>query len=321
MEKMSIMNQNKLQCGIVILNYNDYETTSYLLEMIQNYHCLKHIAVVDNHSTDGSYEKLQKYQNEKIKIIRAAENGGYSKGNNIGIRYLLKHTKDDIICIANSDVEFDETFVERILWQFEKRPSYAVITGLQVTPQGEIAAHPFWEEYTAAGWIYAKLAELRIYAGSVKHKKTVSYAADKLSSGRKFFRTGTVEGSLFFIRKDDFVKAGLFDEGVWIYCEEDILSKKLSRAGRKTGVDASVKYIHYGAKTTDKVFGSMTKINHVFRSSVYYFNHYLSDKPLLQGFHLVLCCMIWLKDTGNRYFRKSKREYGYIKKGLSGNVE
>ena len=62
MEKMSIMNQNKLQCGIVILNYNDYETTSYLLEMIQNYHCLKHIAVVDNHSTDGSYEKLQKYQ-------------------------------------------------------------------------------------------------------------------------------------------------------------------------------------------------------------------------------------------------------------------
>ena len=305
MEEAGMHNQ-KLQCGIVILNYNDFETTSQLLEQIRDYEAFNDIVVVDNHSTDGSYYRLLRYESEKIKIIQAPENGGYSKGNNIGIRYLLNDTEDDIICISNSDVEFDEKFVKRILWQFEKRPSYAILTGLQVTPQGEIAGHPFWKEYPAAEWICSELAALLSIHFFKKKENKDLYVTNKLNSGRTFFQTGAVEGSLFFIRTDDLVKAGLLDEGVWIYYEEDILSKKMEKAGKKIGVDSAVKYIHYGSKTTDKVFSNMTKINHRFRSSIYFFNHYQSDNLVLQTLNYVIRCMIWVKETISMYLQKRR---------------
>lgn len=45
--------------GVVILNYNDAETTLHLCDLIRGYSAIDHIAVVDNLSPDGSYETLK----------------------------------------------------------------------------------------------------------------------------------------------------------------------------------------------------------------------------------------------------------------------
>ena len=44
--------------GMVILNYNDYETTFDMINQIKDYKVLDHIIIVDNHSTDLKYDKL-----------------------------------------------------------------------------------------------------------------------------------------------------------------------------------------------------------------------------------------------------------------------
>ena len=75
--------------GIVILNYNDYETTINMLNSIKDYDSLDHIVVVDNKSTDNSYEVLKPYESKKIDVIQSKSNKGYSYGNNVGIKYLL----------------------------------------------------------------------------------------------------------------------------------------------------------------------------------------------------------------------------------------
>ena len=56
--------------GIVILNYNDSDNTSLILEDIRNYKILDKIVIVDNKSTDDSVKKLKHYENKKIKIKR-----------------------------------------------------------------------------------------------------------------------------------------------------------------------------------------------------------------------------------------------------------
>ncbi len=72
-----------MNVGIVILNYNDSETTVKLLDMIKEYKILESIVVVDNNSTDNSYEVLKKFENNKIKVIKSKINKGYGYGNNI----------------------------------------------------------------------------------------------------------------------------------------------------------------------------------------------------------------------------------------------
>ena len=58
-----------MKTGIIILNYNDYETTYDMLNRIKKFKEIDIIVVVDNMSLDNSYERLKKIENEKIKVI------------------------------------------------------------------------------------------------------------------------------------------------------------------------------------------------------------------------------------------------------------
>ena len=78
-----------MKTGIVILNYNDYETTLKCLQPILDYKNIDYIIVVDNCSTNDSYDQLAKHRNDRWILLRSPSNGGYAKGNNIGINYLL----------------------------------------------------------------------------------------------------------------------------------------------------------------------------------------------------------------------------------------
>ena len=48
-----------MKTGIVILNYNDYETTKEMINNIKNYKSLDHIIIVDNNSGDGREVKYE----------------------------------------------------------------------------------------------------------------------------------------------------------------------------------------------------------------------------------------------------------------------
>ena len=93
-----------MKTGFLIVNYNDYETTNKLLENIKNYSCLDMIVVVDNNSTDSSYENLKKQETEKIKIIKNSSNEGYGSGINFGSKYLINKLKECYIIVSNPDI-------------------------------------------------------------------------------------------------------------------------------------------------------------------------------------------------------------------------
>ena len=71
---------NPIRINCVILNFNDGETVSRLVHMIHDYDYLEKIVLVDNHSTDDSWEQLQVLKDEKVDLIRTEKNGGYGYG-------------------------------------------------------------------------------------------------------------------------------------------------------------------------------------------------------------------------------------------------
>ena len=90
--------------GMVIINYNDSKTTKRLLNNIKSYSCIDKIVVVDNASTDNSYEELKEFENHHITIIKNSENKGYAAGLNTGAKYLRKELGNCNIIFSNSDV-------------------------------------------------------------------------------------------------------------------------------------------------------------------------------------------------------------------------
>ena len=86
--------------SIIILNYNNKNVITKCLDTLLMYNSRYNyeIIVVDNQSTDGSYELLEKKYNKKIKLLRNTKNG-CSSGRNLGV----KNAKNDYILFLDSD--------------------------------------------------------------------------------------------------------------------------------------------------------------------------------------------------------------------------
>ena len=92
--------------GMVIVNYNDYEMTSHLLNNIKEYKCFEKIVVVDNNSSDNSFEKLKAFTSKKIIIIKN-KSRKYCSGLNVGAKKLIKELGKCNIIFSNSDIIID----------------------------------------------------------------------------------------------------------------------------------------------------------------------------------------------------------------------
>ena len=98
-----------MKTAIIILNYNSKQDTIRYVNEIKNYSVLDTIIVVDNKSTNqDEFVELEQLKSEKTHVIQSDKNGGYSYGNNFGLRYLETLGEYDYVVISNPDVEVSE---------------------------------------------------------------------------------------------------------------------------------------------------------------------------------------------------------------------
>lgn len=99
--KYSAQQKNRIpSISVVVLNRNNmnviFRCVSSLLAFNEKYNC--EIVVVDNDSTDGSYEKLAEEYGDRIVLVKNGKNG-CSSGRNLGV----KHATGEMICFLDSD--------------------------------------------------------------------------------------------------------------------------------------------------------------------------------------------------------------------------
>ena len=145
--KLKIMGEMfDMKISFLILNYNSWKTTEKLAKKVQTFACVDRIVIVDNVSTDDSYEQLLKMKSNKIDIIRTKKNGGYSYGNNVGAQY-CDSIGADIIFISNPDVDIVEKDIILLLEQF-KATDYSLLTAVQYEFDGTIGQPPVLNKRT-----------------------------------------------------------------------------------------------------------------------------------------------------------------------------
>jgi len=105
--KMSLLSIKKL-------NYKNYE-----------------LIIVDNASTDGSFEQIKSYLNNiglKAKIIRTKHNLGFTGGNNIG--YLMRNPKSKYIVLLNTDAIAYPDSLTKMVQAMESDPKCGALQGI-----------------------------------------------------------------------------------------------------------------------------------------------------------------------------------------------
>jgi GT2 family glycosyltransferase len=246
--------------GMVVLNYNDYKTTRIMLDTIKSYRSIDSIVVVDNHSTDNSYELLKEYNSNKIDVIKSKSNNGYSAGNNVGIKHLLKKHKVDYVIISNPDIIVESEVITALKKEMDKHASIKVlaptISELDTIKRGWMLPTYYGEVITICNTKQRFHKNYGLYDES--HYK------DKLS------KVDVVSGCFFMIRADVLKEINYFDEGTFLYYEENILGHILKDKGYDTYILNNVQVIHNLSVSVDKSIKKLNKYKILIKSLMYY---------------------------------------------------
>lgn len=250
--------------GMVIVNYNDYETTKRLLDNVKDYKVLKEIVVVDNKSTDNSLEELRKLKNKKITIIDSGENKGYSYALNVGCKYLIDKYKSLNIVISNSDIIIDNELDIKDLNSYIS--SKNVIVGPTII-QGNDLNRGFkiptpWQDIKQNIVFFGKrvLAKELSYPDNYYHKD--------------ISKVDTVSGCFFMISSKHLEDMGYFDENVFLYYEENIMGIKTKKLGKNIIVCNNVDVIHDHSVSIDKSLKRIKKYDILKTSQEYFEKNY-----------------------------------------------
>lgn len=266
---------------MVILNYNDRRTTERLTRAVMDYECLDRVIVVDNCSTDSSYEELREaFRTTEVDVILAPSNGGYASGNNFGIRYAIEHYDMDCIFVANPDISVTEAVMKDMIRNMEDHPQYAVMA--PIVNQG----YNVWRLPGYIGMIESLF--LIWFNLDKKHIKS------RLTSSEHLIEDGyVVEGSFFVIRTTDYLAADGFDERTFLYAEEIILARRLLKIGKKTGVLTKDRYDHLHSASIKKEYNASKRraFPNFYKSFRIYNKYYLNTNPVQDGI-FYLCYLL-----------------------------
>lgn len=89
------------------------------------------VFVVDNDSTDGSADWIEANY-PSARLLRSAENLGFTEANNLGFRYALEKGYDYVYLI-NQDAWMEEGALEKLVSAADSAPEYALLSPLQMS--------------------------------------------------------------------------------------------------------------------------------------------------------------------------------------------
>lgn len=231
-----------MEYGVVILNYNNYLLTQSCVESLLNFIGDNLIVVVDNKSTNNSYQVLKEcfFKSKNVIVINSETNNGYAAGNNIGLNYIKENYENiQYYIIMNPDVKIDssDTF-EKLIDHMKYDSDIACISPLMVLNGILDLKNCFWSlpDNTTIFLNWLSLDNKR------KEKNVICYRKEKYSY------VDVVPGSCFMIRKKFFDLIGKLDENTFLYNEEILLAHQVKKHGMKNAVSLDAFYHHNHTK-------------------------------------------------------------------------
>lgn len=252
-----------MQCVMVILNYKDCDRAIRLAKNCSNFQIIDKIVIVDNDSQDGSYEKILLNISEKIEVIKAEKNNGFSAGNNIAAKYIVKKYKPQYIFFANTDTIFKEENIIECINVLNKDNDLGLVSLRMLGPDGKEQVS--WYDFPE----YKDYISRLFWIGRKKYYKTRM----SLNYSEGFQYVDIIRGSFMFFKADALEKAGFFDENTFLYCEETIISYRLKQIGYKVGLLTNMSYIHDHLENNSNT--NLISTKRLYESKLYFAKNYL----------------------------------------------
>lgn len=261
-----------MKVALIVLEYNDAEETVKYVEKVSKYEIIDKIVVVDNHSTyENVMDILKTQESSKVTILQTEKNGGYSYGNNFGLKYLEdSNEKYDYVIISNSDIDIEEKAILKCIDVLNQDEKAGVAAPRMYNTQNNPIRRNSWKMRTF--WLdvihSTRILEVLFY----KKLRSGEYSSSDYS--QELTQVECISGAFFVAKYKALKEVGKFDENVFLFYEEDILGHRMKEKGYKIYSVNSEKFIHYESQTIGKIFSYYSKMKQLYKSKMYYQKRY-----------------------------------------------
>ncbi|WP_349548946.1 glycosyltransferase family 2 protein [Leuconostoc mesenteroides] len=258
----------------VILNYNDYRTTVSSITTLMKYENVDGIVIVDNCSTNNSFDFLKVFESQNTRVIQTKSNEGYAVGNNIGIKEAKRlFGKDILIFLMNPDVlvsKYTITKLSEFYEHCEDKGKLGLFAPRVKSLNGSVVEGAF---------CFATFRNLLINGNMVLKRTFLKNIGDQhynfeINSG--VHKVDVLSGAFTVGSYEVYQSINFFDDKTFLYFEEEILAYKIRSIGRQNYQLTNVFYEHIGGTSTPiKGRNIFRKLNWEFQSQSYFVNNYL----------------------------------------------
>lgn len=217
-----------MKIAVIIVNWNKTRETLKCIRSL--FHSNKKnfnldVIVVDNNSHDKNIEKIEKLYST-IKLISNKKNGGFSEGNNLGIKYVLNNLKTDFIFLLNNDAYVDKNCLNEMLKTFKRCNAEIISPKIYFSPGHEFHKNRYQKK---------DLGKVIWYAGGgVDWANVIGYHIGVDIVDNELFNNEVevdyATGAAMMMKIHTVKKIGLLDEKYYLYFEDldySIRTKKL----------------------------------------------------------------------------------------------
>ena len=219
--------------AVTVLTFDNFEDTVECLESVlrSDYDSFD-VLLVDNHSTDGSSEKLRA-KFPRIHHLRNQENLGVAGGRNAGWKWVREYLEADVLLFLDNDTVLEPETIGRLVAYLDDNPKAAILSGKTYTA-------PPSRTIMSAG-MYVNL-----YTGSIGDIGSGETDTGQYDEARPVAACG---GFCFLVRRAVFETCAGLDEGYNPYGWEDVdLCLRVRQKGHECHYVPDAIVYHKGCK-------------------------------------------------------------------------
>lgn len=249
---------SSISCSIVLYE-NDKIVLNKTIESIMNSSLVKFLFLIDN---SRSPMFSNKFDDNRIQYQFLNKNVGFGAGHNIGLRKSMD-LGFEYHLVLNPDVAFEAGTIERLVEYLNRNKEIGNIMPKVLYPDGsfqflcKLLPTPY-------DWIGRRFNPFK----KIVEKRNELFEL-RFVDFNQILEIPYLSGCFMLLRLDALRKVGLFDERIFMYCEETDLCRRLISEGYKNVYFPESQIYHHFEKGSHKSF-KLTRI--AIQSAIYYFN-------------------------------------------------
>ncbi|MCL4552962.1 MAG: glycosyltransferase family 2 protein [Candidatus Marsarchaeota archaeon] len=219
--------------SVVIPNYNGQSVLKGCLDsLMQQTWPADEIIVVDNASSDNSVEKVQR-EFPQVRLIKNQQNEGFTRACNQGILA----SKCRYVLLLNSDTMVPQDALANLVDFMDQHPDAGAMGPRLVLPDGRPQPYAFGAD-PSIGYLLSRGLNQLLF-----HRHLHAWTVGSV------LKTDWVSGACLMLRREALDEAGLLDEKIFMYFEDNDLCLRLRNKGWTVYYNPKVSITHIGGQS------------------------------------------------------------------------